>query len=60
MDLPPQTGLVVRGSPSLADGLPKATTAATKSGALGGSGLVNPMAGTGTAAMTSMTAAPCE
>ncbi len=55
-----QLSLTVNGSPSLADGLPNTAIAATKSGALGGNGLVKPITGMGTAAMTSMTAAPCE
>ncbi len=60
MALPPQTGLTVRGRPSLADGLPNTAIAATCSGTLGGSGLSKPMPGTGTALMTSITPAPCE
>src|SRR4029077_393440 len=58
MALPPHTGLTVSGRPNLADGLPNTAMAATWSGALGGSGLLNPTAGTGTALMTSITAAP--
>src|SRR3954447_151333 len=60
MDRPPQTGLVVRGRPNLADGLPNTAMPATKSGVLGGKGSVKPIPGIGTAAITSMTAAPCE
>ena len=58
--LPPHTGLTVSGRPSLADGLPNTAMAATWSGTLGGSGLLNPTTGIGTALMTSITAAPCE
>src|SRR3954466_15702351 len=60
MALPPHTGLTVNGRPSLADGLPNTAMAATWSGTLGGSGLLKPTAGIGTALMTSITAAPCE
>src|SRR3954463_14629959 len=60
MALPPHTGLTVSGTPSLADGLPNTAMAATWSGTLGGSGLLNPIAGIGTALMTSIIAAPCE
>src|SRR5258707_5740040 len=60
MDRPPHTGLIVNGRPSLAEGLPNTAMAATWSGTLGGSGLLNPTTGIGTALMTSITAAPCE
>src|SRR5436305_7194145 len=43
MDRPPHTGLEVSGRPSLADGLPNTARPATKSGALGGSGLLKPI-----------------
>ena len=43
----PTRGSIVSGRPSLADGLPKTAIAATKSGVLGGSGLLNPIAGIG-------------
>ncbi len=46
--------------PILVDGLPNTASAATRSETSGGIGLVKPITGNGTEAMTSMIAAPCE